>query len=103
VADLPTLWAARRPATGRRRLLRTLLGDVTITPSTQDSTSLTIGLRWESGATQQKQVTRGKSAVQLRNTDPAAITLTRRIGPSLDEVQTAAPPPATGPGNGWDT
>jgi hypothetical protein len=36
------------------------------------------------------QVTRRKSAVQLRNTDPAAIVLARRIGPSLDNAGLAA-------------
>jgi DNA invertase Pin-like site-specific DNA recombinase len=91
VADLPTLWAA--PSTSdkdRKRLLRTLLGDVTITPSTQDTTHLDVGLRWKSGATQQLQVTRRRNATQLRNTDPAAITLARRIGPALDNAGLAA-------------
>jgi DNA invertase Pin-like site-specific DNA recombinase len=91
VADLPTLWSA--PTTtdkDRKRLLRTLLGDVTITPSTQDSTRLDIGLRWKSGATQQIQLTRRKNATQLRNTDPAAVALARRIGPTLDNATLAA-------------
>jgi DNA invertase Pin-like site-specific DNA recombinase len=91
VADLPTLWSA--PTTtdkDRKRLLRTLLGDITITPSAEQPTQLDIGLRWKSGATQQIQVTRRKSAVQLRNTDPAAIALARRVGPTLDNAGLAA-------------
>jgi DNA invertase Pin-like site-specific DNA recombinase len=91
VADLPALWSA--PTTSdkdRKRLLRTLLGDVTITPSTQDSTRLDIGLRWKSGATQQIPATRRRSAVQLRNTDPAAIALAHRIGPAMDNTGLAA-------------
>src|SRR5204863_446998 len=85
VADLPALWAA--PTTSdkdRKRLLRTLLGDVTITPSASDPAQITVGLRWKSGASQQAQVTRRRSAVQLRCTDPAAIELARRLGPGLD-------------------
>ena len=91
VADLPSLWSA--PTTSdrdRKRLLRTLLGDVTITPSTQDSSRLDVGLRWKSGATQQIPVTRRRNATQLRNTDPAAIALAHRIGPTLDNAGLAA-------------
>lgn len=91
VADLPTLWSA--PSTtdkDRKRLLRTLLGDVTLTPSIDDTTRIDVGLRWKSGATQQMQVTRRRSAVQLRNTDPAAIALAHRVGPNLDNAGLAA-------------
>jgi DNA invertase Pin-like site-specific DNA recombinase len=91
VADLPALWwATTTTDKDRKRLLRTLLGDVTITPSAADATHIDVGLRWKSGATQQLQVTRRKNAVQLRNTDPAAIALARRIGPSLDNAGLAS-------------
>jgi DNA invertase Pin-like site-specific DNA recombinase len=85
VADLPALWSA--PTTSdkdRKRLLRTLLADVTITPSADDPTQISVGLHWKSGASQQVQVTRRKNAIQLRTTDPAAIELARRIGPTRD-------------------
>jgi len=85
IADLPALWAA--PTTSdrdRKRLLRTLLADVTITPCAGDPAQISVGLRWKSGASQQVQVTRRKNAFQLRSTDPAAIELARRIGPGLD-------------------
>jgi DNA invertase Pin-like site-specific DNA recombinase len=91
VADLPALWAA--PATSdkdRKRLLRTLLGDVTLTPSAENSSHLIAGLRWKSGATQQLQITRRKNAIQLRTTDPAAIELACRIGPGCDNNTLAA-------------
>jgi len=91
VADLPALWAD--PATSdkdRKRLLRALLADVTITPSAGDPSQITVGLRWKSGASQQAQVTRRKNAYQLRSTNPAAIELARRIGPSLDNNALAA-------------
>jgi DNA invertase Pin-like site-specific DNA recombinase/predicted DNA-binding transcriptional regulator AlpA len=91
IADLPALWAD--PATSdkdRKRLLRALLADVTITPVAGDPSRLTVGLRWKSGASQQVPVTRRKNAIQLRSTDPAAITLARRIGPGLDNNALAA-------------
>jgi DNA invertase Pin-like site-specific DNA recombinase len=91
VADLPTLWAA--PTTSdkdRKRLLRTLLADVTITPVADDPTQIWVGLRWKSGASQRVQVTRRKNAIQLRSTDPAAIELARRLGPGLDNAALAA-------------
>ncbi len=85
IADLPALWAARTTSDrDRKRLLRTLLADVTLTPSAGDPTQISVGLRWKSGASQQVQVTRRKNAIQLRSTDPAAIELARRIGPGLD-------------------
>jgi hypothetical protein len=91
VADLPALWSA--PTTSdkdRKRLLRTLLGDVTLTPSASDPAQLAVGLRWKSGASQQIRVTRRKNAIQLRSTDPAAIELACRIGPGLDNNALAA-------------
>jgi DNA invertase Pin-like site-specific DNA recombinase len=91
VADLPLLWAAQTTSDkDRKRLLRTLLADVTITPSQTDPTQLTVGLRWKTGASQRLAVTRRRNAVQLRTTDPAAIALARTMGPSLDNAALAA-------------
>src|SRR5439155_11940088 len=91
VADLPVLWAAETTSDkDRKRLLRTLITDVTITPSQTDPTQLQVGLRWRSGAHAQIAVTRRRNAIQLRTTDPAAITLARHIGPSLDNAALAA-------------
>jgi DNA invertase Pin-like site-specific DNA recombinase len=91
VADLPALWAdAATSDKDRKRLLRALLADVLITPSAEDPTQVTVGLRWKSGASQQVQVTRRKNAIQLRSTDPAAVELARRIGPGLDNNALAA-------------
>jgi hypothetical protein len=91
VADLPTLWSATSTSDkDRKRLLRTLLGDVTLTPDPADPTRLGVGLRWKSGAAQQLHVTRRKNATQLRATDPAALELARRIGPGLDNPALAA-------------
>ncbi|MGH3821615.1 MAG: recombinase family protein [Pseudonocardiaceae bacterium] len=91
MADLPMLWAAETTSDkDRKRLLRTLIADVTITPSQTDPTQLTVGLRFTSGASQQLPVTRSRNAIQLRTTNPAAIELARRIGPGLDNTTLAA-------------
>jgi predicted site-specific integrase-resolvase len=91
VTDLPAVWAAETTSDkDRKRLLRTLLADVTITPSETDPTQLAVGLRWKSGAASQVTVTRRRNAIQLRTTDPAAIALAQRIGPSLDNPALAA-------------
>jgi DNA invertase Pin-like site-specific DNA recombinase len=97
VADLPALWSA--PSTSdkdRKRLLRTLLGDITVTASTQDRTQIQVGLRWRSGATEHRQVTRRTSAIRLHNTDLAAIALARRVGPGMDNTSLAAALTAAG-------
>ena len=90
IADLPALWSA--PTTSskdRKRLLRTLLADVTITPAPADRTQLLVGLHWKSGASQQVPVTR-PPGIQQRNAGPAAIDLARKIGPTCDNITLAA-------------
>jgi DNA invertase Pin-like site-specific DNA recombinase len=90
-ADLPALWVS--PATSdkdRKRLLRALLADVTITPRADEPSRILVGLRWKSGACQQVAATRRKNAIQLRSTDPAAIDLACQIGPQLDNAAMAA-------------
>jgi hypothetical protein len=91
IAGLPALWSA--PTTSdkdRKRLLRTLLADVTITPSPSNHAQLLAGLHWKSGASQQIPVTRRKNAIQQRATDPATIELARKIGPACDNITLAA-------------
>ncbi len=85
VADLPALWSdAATSDKDRKRLLRALLADVTITPDAADRTKILVGLRWKSGASEQVPVTRRKNAIQLRSTDAAVIELARKIAPQLD-------------------
>jgi DNA invertase Pin-like site-specific DNA recombinase len=84
--DLPSLWAA--PTTtgkDRKRLLRTLLGDITLMPAGPDH--LRIGLRWNSGATEELVI--GHHQHQPR-TDPEALHLARRLGPGMDNTALAA-------------
>jgi DNA invertase Pin-like site-specific DNA recombinase len=91
IADLPALWSA--PTTSskdRKRLLRTLLADITITLSPTDHTQLLIGLRWKSGASQQIPITRRTNITQRHTTAPAAIELARKLGPTCDNITLAA-------------
>ena len=86
-AQLPRLWHA--PATigkDRKRLLRTLLGDITLMPA-GDPAKLKIGLRWNSGATEELLIERYQQ--QLR-TSPAAMGLARQLGPSMNNKDLAA-------------
>ena len=90
IADLPALWSAPTTTSkDRKRLLRTLLADITITPSPSDRTQLLVGLHWKSGASQQIPVTRPRS-IQQRAASPAAIELARTIGPACDNITLAA-------------
>jgi DNA invertase Pin-like site-specific DNA recombinase len=86
-ASLPALWHA--PTTSskdRKRLLRTLLGDITIMPAA-DPAQLRIGLRWNSGATE--ELLTARHYLQPR-TSPAALTMARQLGPAMDNKTLAA-------------
>jgi excisionase family DNA binding protein len=86
-ASLPALWQA--PTTtgkDRKRLLRTLLGDITLMPAS-DPAWLRIGLRWNSGATEELLIERHQ---QTPRTSPAALELARRLGPGMDNKTLAA-------------
>ncbi|MGD0687814.1 MAG: recombinase family protein [Streptosporangiaceae bacterium] len=86
-ASLPALWHA--PTTSskdRKRLLRTLLGDITIMPAA-DPAQLRIGLRWNSGTTE--ELLTARHYLQPR-TSPAALTMARQLGPAMDNKTLAA-------------
>ena len=89
-ADFPRLWAA--PTTSdkeRKRLLRTLIGDVTLF-SEPHSMELRIGIRWRSGVCEELMVRRPHSAPQARRTPQAAVELARRLGASRTNAELAA-------------
>jgi len=100
VGDLPRLFTASSTADrDRKRLLRTLLGDVTLRPgATADK--LRVGLRWNSGATEELIVTRLRPVTETRRTAPATITLAREIGPALTNPELAAALNAAGHATG---
>jgi DNA invertase Pin-like site-specific DNA recombinase len=89
-ADFPRLWAA--PTTSdkeRKRLLRTLIGDVTLI-SENRSMQLRIGIRWRSGACEELTVRRPHSAPQARRTPLGAVEIARRLGARLTNAELAA-------------
>ncbi|WP_328414660.1 recombinase family protein [Micromonospora sp. NBC_00389] len=84
-ADLPRLWDA--PTTSprdRKRLLRTLIADVTLLLE-QDSDAVRIGVRWHTGATDEVTVERRGPG----RTPPEALDLVRQYGATHSNVQIA--------------
>jgi len=89
-ADLPALWhAPTTSARDRKRLLRTLIADVTLLPE-PDRSKARIGIRWHTGATDELTVDRPVHPGTARRSPAAAIELVRRLGPatSNDELVT---------------
>jgi excisionase family DNA binding protein len=77
--DLPKLWAAESTsAKDRKRLLRALIADITIT-SQPDSRELRVGIRWRSGAAEEHTVQRPKTRQEVIRTPAEAIELTKRL------------------------
>ena len=87
--DLPRLWAASTTsAKDRKRLLRALIADVTITSLTNEN-AVRVGIHWRSGATESIVVARPPSAAVCYRTPPPAVELVRRLGSQCDEVEIA--------------
>ncbi len=87
--DLPRLWAL--PTTSdrdRKRLLRTLIGDVTLIAEPLGK-KVRIGIRWRSGASEELLATRPPPAHDLRRTAPAAVELARRLGKDRNDTELA--------------
>jgi DNA invertase Pin-like site-specific DNA recombinase len=77
--DLPALWAAKTTADrDRKRLLRALIADVTLT-SKPDSRELSVGIRWRSGASEQQTIERPNTRQEVIRTPSEAIELTRQL------------------------
>jgi DNA invertase Pin-like site-specific DNA recombinase len=78
-ADVSQLWHASTTAPrDRKRLLRTLIADVTLLPE-PDFSKARIGIRWHSGAGDEFVVARRQAITEYRRTDRAAIELARRL------------------------
>lgn len=89
-ADLPALWAAETTSDrDRKRLLRTLIADITLLREAERS-RLRIGIRWHSGAAHELSVARPGRVYQQRRTDPAATRLARQLGPTMNNAELAA-------------
>jgi excisionase family DNA binding protein len=89
-ADFPRLWAASTTSDKeRKRLLRTLIGDVTLM-SEPRGMQLRIGIRWRSGACEDLMVRRPHSAPQARRTPQDAVEIARRLGATRTNAELAA-------------
>jgi DNA invertase Pin-like site-specific DNA recombinase len=85
--DLPALWAASTTSDrDRKRLLRSLIADVTLTSDPDGSVQ--VGIRWQSGATEQHTITRPQGVI--RRTPREALDLLRRLAPHRSNAQLAA-------------
>jgi DNA invertase Pin-like site-specific DNA recombinase len=85
--DLPRLWAA--PSTShrdRKRLLRALINDVTLT-SQPDDLHVQVGIHWRSGASDQLTVLRPQAARSARA--DAVFEILRELGPTHTHAQLA--------------
>jgi excisionase family DNA binding protein len=73
--DLPKLWAAETTSEkDRKRLLRAVIADVTITSQPAGS-ELRVGIRWRSGAAEQHPTRRPPSYNQMTRTSPETVVL----------------------------
>jgi len=101
-ADLPALWHA--PATSnkdRKRLLRTLIADVTLLPEA-DQGKVRIGIRWHTGATDEVTAARAVHPGTARRSPSPAVDMVRRLGPATPTAELACQLNAAGltTGNG---
>jgi excisionase family DNA binding protein len=83
-ADLPGLWQA--PTTSnkdRKRLLRTLIADITLLPET-DPARARIGIRWHTGAADELVVDRPLPPGPAKRSPSPAVELVRQLGPTTD-------------------
>ena len=88
-ADLPGLWHA--PATSnkdRKRLLRTLIADVTLLPE-PDQAKARIGIRWHTGATDELRADRAVHPGTARRSPPPAVEMVRQLGPVTPTAELA--------------
>ncbi|MGH3432610.1 MAG: recombinase family protein [Thermocrispum sp.] len=87
--DLPGLWHA--PTTSnkdRKRLLRTLIADITLLPET-DHDKVAIGIRWHTGATDELQVTRAIHPGTAKRSPSPAVDMVTQLGPTTPTAQLA--------------
>ena len=87
--NVPALWAANTTSQkDRKRLLRTLIADVTLT-SKPDSRELRVGIRWRSGAAEQHTVQRPLKPADAQRTPSPAVELIRRLAPDHTNARIA--------------
>jgi DNA invertase Pin-like site-specific DNA recombinase len=83
-ADLPVLWhAGTTSARDRKRLLRTLIADVTMLPE-PDRSKVRIGIRWHTGAVDELTADRPLPPGPARRSPSPAVEMVRRLGPTTN-------------------
>jgi DNA invertase Pin-like site-specific DNA recombinase len=88
--NFPQLWTASTTSDKeRKRLLRSLIGDVTLI-SAPRSMQLRIGIRWCSGACEELMARRPHSAPQTRRTPQDVVELATRLGSDRTNAELAA-------------
>jgi excisionase family DNA binding protein len=88
--DVPTLWnAPTTSARDRKRVIRALIADVTLR-STPGSKVVHVGIRWQSGASEELVVHRPAPAPVLRRAPNAAVELVRTLAAQTNEKVIAA-------------
>jgi len=88
-ADLPALWQA--PTTSnkdRKRLLRTLIADITLLPES-DRDKVRIGIRWHTGATDEIAVARSVHPGTAKRSPSPAVAMVTRLGPTTPTAELA--------------
>jgi excisionase family DNA binding protein len=88
-ADLPRLWHS--PATShkdRKRLLRTLIADVTLLPET-DHSKVRIGIRWHTGASDELRTARAIHPGTAKRSPSPAVEMVARLGAATPTVDLA--------------
>jgi DNA invertase Pin-like site-specific DNA recombinase len=89
-ADLPGLWTA--PETkdrDRKRLLRTLISDVTLLPEA-DRARARLGVRWHTGACDELDLQRPRTSAQVRKTPSPARELIARLSSDHTDAEIVA-------------
>ena len=88
-ADLPKLWHAPETSSkDRKRLLRTLIADVTVLPE-PDPGKVRIGIRWHTGATDELRVARAVHTGTARRSPSPAVEMVRQLGPVTPAAELA--------------
>jgi DNA invertase Pin-like site-specific DNA recombinase len=88
-ADLPRLWHA--PVTSskdRKRLLRTLIADVTLLPE-PDHGKVRIGIRWHTGATDELCAARAVHPGTAKRSPSPVVEMIRQLGPVTPAAELA--------------
>ena len=88
-ADLPTLWhSATTSNKDRKRLLRTLIADITMLPE-PDVGKVRIGIRWHTGATDDITVARATHPGTAKRSPSPAVDMMIRLGPTTPTAELA--------------